>query len=105
MNRKQKRSSVKSLRKLGLNNVSAKQIVKNINIRQTFDTITEGAKVKINIENTEKGNPERNKWVEENKDKVFTVKYNPKYGDSPIMVEFEEYPLWLWCVNELIVVE
>jgi hypothetical protein len=72
--------------------------------KKQLNSIPEGTKVKLNIDKTEKGNPARNKWVDENIDNIFTVKYDPKYGDDPVMVEFEEYPLWLWCVDELITI-
>lgn len=105
MNREQRRKAEKNVKsKLKVSATTAKEIVKLQGVRQELDPIPEGTKVKININNTEKGNPVRNKWIDENQDRVFTVKYNPKWGENPIMVEFEEDNLWLWCINELDIV-
>jgi hypothetical protein len=105
MNREERRKTEKKIKsKFRISSMAAKEIVKLQNIRQMYDPIPEGTKVMINVDQTEKGNPARNKWVDKNKDKVFTVKYNKDYGEKPIMVELEEYPVWLWCINELIVI-
>lgn len=104
MNRKERRNTEGKLHKLGFSKSEAKTLIKLGSGKRHINSIPEGTKVKLNIEKTEKGNPARNKWVDENIDNIFTVKYDSKYGDNPIMVEFEEYPLWLWCVDELIAV-
>jgi hypothetical protein len=106
MNREQRRKAEKNLRKkFHISQVSAEQIIKLQAVRQEFDIIPEGTAVKLNLDKTEKGNPKRNQWMEENKEKVFHVKYDPKYGEKPIMILLEEEPLWIWCINELTVVE
>lgn len=105
MNRAERRRMKRNLDRIGLSDVSSKQIIKNATVRDKFDIIPEGSKVMLNINNTEKGNPVRNKFVEENINKVFTVKYESRFGEKPIMVVFNENPYWIWCINELIVVE
>lgn len=106
MNRSERRKTERNVKhKFKCSTTTAKEIVKLQNVRKEFDPIPEGTKVKINLNNIETGNPARNKWIEENDNKIFTVKYNPKWGENPIMVEFEEDDTWLWCINELTVVE
>jgi hypothetical protein len=79
-----------------------------------FEFIPEGAKVKINYDeilsrpNYNKLRPEYREFVEKNKDKIFTVKYDEKYKEQPYLVCLKEddTPLkWLWEIStDLIVV-
>ena len=78
-------------------------------------TIPEGTKVKLNYENitnepdyTKKVKAYR-EFVENNKDKIFTVQYDEKYKNKPILVSFKEDTndiKWLWyCETDLIVLD
>ena len=77
--------------------------------------ISEGSKVKLNYESliNEPDYPKKVKkykdFVEQNKDKIFTVQYDTKYKDKPILVvlaEDENEVKWLWhCEHDLIVVD
>ena len=82
--------------------------------------IPEGTRVKLNIkriksdpdwnENTEDFNKKRYvKFVNANKDKVFTVEHDPKYGDKPTLLclkEDDSYPFkWLFWEGDLTVLE
>ena len=78
-------------------------------------TIPEGTKVKLNYENitnepdyTKKVKAYR-EFVENNKNKIFTVQYDEKYKNKPILVSFKEDTndiKWLWyCETDLIVLD
>lgn len=94
--------------------------LKSINdaVNGTLDntvTLPEGTKVKLNYESltSEPTYPKKvnryREFVENNKDKIFTVKYDEKYKDRPVLVSFAEDTnevKWLWhCESDLIVVE
>lgn len=82
--------------------------------------IPEGAKVKLNIkriksdpdwdENTEDFNKKRYvRWIYDNQDKVFSVEYDPKYGNKPTTVclkEDDSKPFkWLFWEGDLEVMD
>ena len=78
-------------------------------------TIPEGTKVKLNYENiinepdyTKKVKAYR-EFVENNKNKIFTVQYDEKYKNKPILVSLKEDTneiKWLWyCETDLIVLD
>ena len=94
--------------------------LKSINdaVNGTLDnivTLPEGTKVKLNYESltNEPSYPKKvnryREFVENNKDKIFTVQYDEKYKDRPVLVSFAEDTnevKWLWhCESDLIVVE
>ena len=73
--------------------------------------IKEGTKVKINVEKLqqEKSYNQRNirwrKFIEDNKDTIFTVEYDKNKKDNPKMVCLKEDPTepkWLFFVGDLI---
>jgi hypothetical protein len=79
------------------------------------DFIPEGTKVRLNYENIT-SEPDYQKkvkryrdFIEENKDKIFTVQYDKKYKDTPILVvlkEDESRVKWLFHYEyDLIVVD
>jgi hypothetical protein len=82
--------------------------------------IPEGAKVKLNIKRIksdpdwEEAPEDFNKkryvnWINRNADKMFTVEYDPKYGDKPTILclkEDDSKPFkWLFWEGDLIVLE
>ena len=77
--------------------------------------LAEGTKVRLNyysIVNEPVYKSKRKaykKFVNENKDKIFTVEYDEKYKDKPILVSLKEDDgevKWLWhCESDLIVVD
>lgn len=78
-------------------------------------TIPEGAKVMLNYESITSEPDYKNKvegyreFVENNKDKVFTVQYDEKYRNKPVLVSLAEDTnkiKWLWhCESDLIVID
>lgn len=78
-------------------------------------TIPEGTKVMLNYESITNELDYKNKvesyreFVENNKDKVFTVQYNEKYRNKPVLVSLAEDTneiKWLWhCESDLIVID
>lgn len=78
-------------------------------------SIPEGTKVKLNYESiiNEPDYPKKKdrykEFVENNKDKVFTVVYDEKYKNNPVLVSLEEDTnevKWLWyCETDLIVID
>lgn len=103
MNREERRRKQKQLQRKGYSKEKAKNIVEMASRIFTGDVIPEGTKVKLNLDKVEKGNLLRNTWIDSHKDDIFTVKYNPKYGENPKIVEFLEESNWLWHVGELTV--
>ena len=77
--------------------------------------LAEGTKVRLNYDSIVNEPVYKNKlnrykkFVNENKDKIFTVEYDEKYKDKPILVllkEDESKVKWLWhCESDLIVVD
>ena len=68
----------------------------------------EGTKVMINPKTFRDGNPKRNRWYEEHKNDEFTIQYDPRYGQKPIIYELVEdtsEPQWLFSFHELIKVK
>lgn len=64
----------------------------------------EGTKVAINHNTFMNKNPKRNKWFEEHKNDIFTVQYDPRFGEQPIIYELIEdktEPKWLFSFHEL----
>lgn len=78
-------------------------------------TLEEGTKVKLNYDSITNEPSYKNKtkkyknFVEKNKNKIFTVEYDEKYKNNPILVclkEDKSRAKWLWyCETDLIVVE
>lgn len=78
-------------------------------------TISEGTKVRLNYESIISEPDYKNKvagykeFVENNKDKTFTVQYDEKYRNKPVLVSLAEDTnkiKWLWhCESDLIVVD
>lgn len=64
----------------------------------------EGEKVRINAKKITKGNSKRVKWVMENANKIFTIEYEKKWGDKPMIYclkEDETDPKWYFSYFEL----
>lgn len=113
MNREQKRSLEKKLRKIGHNKTAAAEYVKSA---ATLDTIiksgsgvvsppksfSEGDKVMLNLErikarkNYDKMSDWYKKFVEENADAVFTA-----HIERPNTISLKEEPIWLFWSGDL----
>lgn len=79
-----------------------------------YPMLKEGQKVKLNI-----GKIMKESWWERsyqnyklfvisNKNTIFTVEYEPKYGENPIIVSLKEDPSeikWSWFIGDLDVVD
>ncbi|MDD3021977.1 MAG: hypothetical protein PHX61_13505 [Alphaproteobacteria bacterium] len=111
MNREQRRSVQK---KTGL---SADQIKTVEKVMQgtplKAETIPEGAHVKLKtdrlfgMKDFASMQTKWRKFVQEHQDTVFTVEYDPKFGDTPSLVQFVEDPneiKFLWHISDLEVV-
>lgn len=112
VNREQRRIAQK---KTGLSSDEIKTVEKFMSQGTPLDvpTIPEGAKVKINVDRiyTQKDfarlQPRYRKFVQEARDKVYTVEYDPERRDRPSLVCLVEDPSevkWLWHVSDLEVV-
>lgn len=69
------------------------------------DSFTEGTRVRINPETVTLGNRKRNKWILEHADDLFTIEYDPKWGENPTiycLVEDESDPKWYFAHFELL---
>ena len=79
------------------------------------EILEEGTKVKLNYDTLVNEPTYKNKlkaykkFINNNKDKVFTVVYDEKYRNKPILVSLKEDDSevkWLWhCMTDLIVVD
>lgn len=73
--------------------------------------IREGTKVRLNYskivsaKDYKKLVPEYRKFIEESKEKIFTVLYDERRADHPNLVHLEECPKWLLFTGDLEVVE
>lgn len=87
-------------------------------VQNTLDdvyTIPEGTKVMLNYESITNEPDYKSKvegyreFVENNKDKIFTVQYDEKYRNRPVLVSLAEdtnETKWLWhCESDLIVID
>ena len=117
MNRAEKRNLAKKIKKvnkslnLGLNKTQLEQYIKFKENQMNSVELYEGDKVKIDYLGItsridyDKRRPEYRNFIEENKDKIFTVKYDEKYRNNPWLVSLEEdttEPRWLFTTSDLI---
>ena len=117
MNRAERRNLTKKIKKanktfgLGLNKNQLKEYIKFKEEQLSSIVLFEGDKVKIDYKSItsrvdyEKRRPEYRNFIEENKDVVFTVKYDEKYRNNPWLVSLEEdttEPRWLFTTSDLI---
>ena len=85
------------------------------NNAENTNVLLEGTKVRLNYESLTQEPAYKNKrqaykdFVEQNKDTIFTVEYDEKYKNNPILVSLKEdnsQIKWLWhCEYDLIVIE
>lgn len=111
MNREQRRKYERQLRTKGVSKEDMNLFFKMLS--SSPDDFKDGDKARINVERIqshpdyEKMNPKYKKFLEDNKESVFTVILSKK-GFNKSFVEFEEdttEPKWLWCSDDLIKVE
>lgn len=78
--------------------------------QQYKDSIQEGTKVKLNVKaiqgdrNYSRMTDQYKAFVEENKDTIFTVEYDEKFGKEPKIVMLKEDisdPKYYWWIGEL----
>ena len=116
MNRQQLRQMAK---KYNLNINQSKvlaSLIETARIKKTLDDwkpIPEGTKVKLNIKQI-KSHPDYERltdkyksWVEEHRNYIFTVEYDPKHTVNPTLLclaEDESSPKWLFWEGDLTVV-
>lgn len=107
---------IKRLRKLGFKNSQIERVlnfVKAVQDLEYKEVISEGAKVKLNIEEIQ-GRPDYKRtvdkykqWIEENKNKTFTVEFDENKKDNPLLVCLKEdrtKPKWQFLYSDLEVV-
>jgi len=114
MNREQKRKYIKELKSKGFTKEQIDAILLYKKYADVNNYIPEGTKVKLNY-NEIKNQPDYPKltekfrnWIEDNKDKVYTVEYKKNKRGKPLFVTLKEDtsdPKWLFWVGDLIVVE
>ncbi len=86
-------------------------------LSQKLAPIPEGTKVKLNYEsiisdvnynkNIDSNKQKYHEFIELNKDRIFSVEYDPKFQDNPTLVclkEDETDPKWLFWIGDLIVI-
>ncbi len=104
LNRKQRRQ----LDKYGYD---GNRISTMLDIVDDISLIKEGEKVKLDVKKItgradwQKASERYRSFVMENKNTVFTVQYEEKYGIKPSLVTFAEDNTWLWWTGDLIVVK
>jgi len=109
MNREKRRKLTKELKAKGF---SKDKIATYLNFvtKDSKVVIPEGSKVKLDVDKI-KAHPDYIKltdkyknWVADNRNKVFTVKYEEKYGESPNLVALEEDDIgWLFPISDLVI--
>lgn len=100
MNREQKR---KLLREKKQRKKRVEGLLKNMGA-YTY-SYKEGAKVKINPLKVNRGNPLKNKWIDDHTDQIFTIEYDPKFNRETLVYSFKEdmsEPKWLFSHAELV---
>ena len=117
MNRTERRNLAKKIKKankslnLGLNKKQLDEYIKFKEEQMSSISLFEGDKVKIDYVGItsrvdyDKRRPEYRTFIEENKDKIFTVLYDEKYRNNPWLVSLEEdttEPKWLFTTSDLI---
>lgn len=117
MNRAERRNLSKKIKKvnktlnLGLTKKQLKNYIKFKEEQLSSVVLFEGDKVKIDYEGIvsrvdyEKRRPEYRDFIEQNKNTIFTVKYDEKYRNNPWLVSLEEdttEPRWLFTTSDLI---
>lgn len=117
MNRTERRNLSKKIKKanktlnLGLTKEQLKNYIKFKEEQLSSIVLFEGDKVKFNYEGIvsrvdyEKRRPEYRDFIEQNKNTIFTVKYDEKYRNNPWLVSLEEdttEPRWLFTTSDLI---
>lgn len=74
------------------------------------NSIPNGTQVKLNLSAIQKDPNYQRKsdkwkaWIEQHKEEIFTVEYDPKFGDQPKVVTLKEDtsdPKWLWFIGDL----
>lgn len=116
MNRKEKRDSLKFLKKKmtesGISKKEKNQFLSDMLTKYNKDKYQEGAKVRLNYQKISErfnidSNPKFVQWVENHKDEIFTVEYEKKYQKNKTLCVFKEDDSevrWLWFYQDLILV-
>lgn len=117
MNREERRNLAKKIKKanktlkLGLNKTQLKDYIKFKEEQLSSVVLFEGDRVKIDYKGItsrvdyDKRRPEYRDFIEQNKNNIFTVKYDEKYRNNPWLVSLEEdttEPRWLFTTSDLI---
>ena len=72
--------------------------------------IPNGAQVKLNLSaiqkdpNYQRKSDKWKEWIEQHKEEIFTVEYDPKFEEQPKVVTLKEdtsNPKWLWFIGDL----
>lgn len=112
MNREEKRKLRKAAQEKGI----SKEVVESFISMGTPlypKKLQEGDQVKLNLKRIKSGRdynrmqPKYRKFVDDNKDVIFTVEFDPAYGDNPCVVCLKEDPSeikWAWWEGDLEVV-
>ena len=78
-------------------------------LKTTYNEVRDLIGKKVIISNNySKGNNKRNKWVEQNRNKIFTLENDSKFPNSKFIYSLKEdetRPKWLFTIKELIILE
>ena len=109
LSRADKRSIAK---RYGLSMKDVERIFRDATIKNVYETLIEGSKVKLNydriMENTDGKSELYLKFVEEHKDDIMTIQYDENHKDSPSVFCLEEdtNPVkWLFDISDLELIE
>jgi hypothetical protein len=118
-NRAEKRRAEKILKMKGASKENINEVISLMNgfgdmknLPKYKECLLEGDRVKLDVEKIKAHkswntyNPNYRQFVEDNADRIFTVKYDDKHKDKPNMVTFAEDDSkenWLWYDGHLLV--
>ena len=114
MNREQRRTYEKKLRAKGVSKSDAENIVALKQKLDSVEPLPEGQRVRLNIKSImehpdyERLTDRYKQFVQDNKDNVFTVEYDPQHLKNPTLVCLKEDPTpvkWIWWVGDLEIVK
>lgn len=112
-NREERRKMSRRLKKTGLSIDAATELLARRVQAAAAEPLSEGEQVRLNYDSIVNmpGYPKRTEayraFVEENRDRVFTVAYDDKHtsGRCVLLAEDPTEPKWLWWAGDLIKLE
>lgn len=107
-----KQEKIDFANRYGISVTQANKMLKDATVSTVYETLTEGSKVRINYErimsNKDAMSTRYLEFVENHKDQIMTVEYDPRHTENPTVFCLEEDEgdvKWLFDVSDLILVE